>query len=77
MSNLLEETITVSGSRQAVLGSGHLIALLFAITITLCAGAGTERPDLSQYHAGTIVSVRELRSSFPIARWSRCLMNRG
>jgi hypothetical protein len=60
----------MSGTRQAVLGYRPLTALLFAIAITLCARAGTERPDLSQYRTGMIVSVRELRSSFPTARWS-------
>ena len=60
----------MSGSLQGVLGYRRLTALMFAITITLCARAGTERPDLSQYHTGMIVSVRQLRSSFPTARWS-------
>ncbi len=59
----------MSGTRQAVLEYRCLTALL-AITITLFARAGTERPDLSQYHTGVIVSVRQLRSSFPTARWS-------
>lgn len=60
----------MSGTRQVVLGYWRLTALLFAITVTLCARAETKRPDLSQYHTGMIVSVRELRSSFPTTRWS-------
>jgi hypothetical protein len=60
----------MSGTRQAVLEYRCLTALLFAITITLFARAGTERLDLSQYRTGMIVSVRQLRSSFPTARWS-------
>ena len=29
-----------------------------------------ESPDLSHYQTAKVVSVRELRNSFPIARWS-------
>jgi hypothetical protein len=47
-----------------------LAVLLCTIVFSLSARAGAERPDLSQYHVAKIVSVRELRNSFPIARWS-------
>ncbi len=48
----------------------NLAVLLCMIVLSLSARAGAERPDLSQYHVATVVSVRELRNSFPIARWS-------
>jgi hypothetical protein len=46
------------------------LTLLCSIVFSMSAKAGSERPDISQYHAGTVISVRELRSSFPTARWS-------
>jgi hypothetical protein len=46
------------------------LALLCLIVFSVTAQAGSEYPDVSQYHAGTVISVRELRSSFPMVRWS-------
>jgi hypothetical protein len=60
----------MSGSAQPGALRRWLAVLFCTIILSLGAQAGAERPDVSQYHVATIVSVRELRNSFPIARWS-------
>jgi hypothetical protein len=59
----------MSGHNHAVRLLRYL-ALLCPIVFSMSAQAGSEHPDVSQYHAGTVISVRELRTSFPTARWS-------
>ncbi|HLH06016.1 MAG TPA: hypothetical protein VKW78_02130 [Terriglobales bacterium] len=41
-----------------------------AMVLCLAISSSAQRQEASGYHAATVVSVRELHSSFPIARWS-------
>jgi hypothetical protein len=60
----------MSGHSHAVRLWPRLAELLCIVVSSVSLGTAAEHPDLSQYHVATIVSVRELRNSFPVARWS-------
>jgi len=59
----------MGSNRRAISGWRRALSLCSAVTL-LCAVGYPQATDLSSFHPATVVSVRELRSTFPIARWS-------
>ena len=58
------------GCREAVSIVWHRALSLSGVASLLCTLLAAQNADLSHYHNAMVISVRELRSTFPIARWS-------
>lgn len=59
----------MNGNRRSVSVWRRVLSL--SITISLLSTLiVAQNADLSRYHNATVISVRELRSTFPVARWS-------